>query len=74
MSRQVKPSDFEGKRVKNVDTRAINCLTFVFDDGKTLVLEVEYIGNSLYGILVSELRSNVDDTAPGQRDGHAHQP
>lgn len=65
MSRQAQPSDFEGKRVKNVDTSAINCLTFVFDDGKTLVLEVEHAGHSLYGIFVSEERSSVDDKAPG---------
>lgn len=56
MSRKPKNKDFEGKKIIKVDVSAINSWTFCFDDGTSILIEVEAIGHGLYGMLVTPIK------------------
>lgn len=52
--RNPRRTDFAGKTIKHVDTRACNVWTFHFTDGTKLAIETEHIGHGLYGMVVCD--------------------
>lgn len=46
---KVKKSSFEGKTIKEIDTRCVNVIVFHFTDGTKIGLETEHAGHGIYG-------------------------
>ncbi len=40
-----------GKTISAIDETACNCLNIEFTDGTELLLEVQYLGNNLHGVV-----------------------
>lgn len=49
---KIRKADFEGKTIKRLDIKAVNSITFTFEDGTKATLEVVVVLPSagLYGI------------------------
>jgi hypothetical protein len=56
-------SVLEGKKIVNIEAKAVNYVRFTFDDNTELEVYVEGFGHGLYGMVVSEIESNTTNAA-----------